>query len=205
MYEDILKDFDLQDSQVLNCYPYGSRVYNTHYAKSDYDFIIVCKSDTIDRDSLSSSWHNYNATIYSYDSFVDKVKLHKISVLECIFIPQNQLLKFSKSIPFTLNKKVLRESISEKASHSWVKSKKKFEVVQDRDVYIAKKSLFHSLRIINFGIQIASKNKIENYRSCANLWEEIYTDPAEEWDHYKEKYQQYFNNQMTEFRKLAPK
>jgi predicted nucleotidyltransferase len=205
MYDFILKDFHLTDEQVLNVYPYGSFVYGTSNIFSDKDFIVVCNNETIDRDSLSSSWRALNATIYSFNSFVEKVLMHKISALECIFLPKDKLLKFSKEIPFVLNKKTLRESISEKASHSWVKSKKKFEVIQDRNVYVAKKSLFHSLRIIDFGIQIAAKGKIDNYSSCKDLWEEIYTEPNEEWDFYKEKYQNYFNSQMTEFRKLAPK
>lgn len=205
MYNFILKDFDLLDEQVLNVYPYGSRVYNTHSVDSDFDFIVVCKNGTLDRDSLDSSWRSLNATIYSLHSFIDKVQQHKISALECVSLPTDKLLKYTTPIPFKVNLLKLRESISEKSSHSWVKAKKKFEVVQDRNVYIAKKSLFHSLRIIDFGIQLATHDKITDFTSSNYLWEEIYTDPIEEWAHYKEKYQAFFNSQMTEFRKLAPK
>ena len=205
MYQFLLKDFDLKDEQVLNVYPYGSKVYQTANQNSDDDFIIVCQDGIVDRDSLSSSWRNLNATIYSYSSFCEKVDLHKISALECISLHNDKLLKFSKDIPFKLNKSVLRESISEKASHSWVKAKKKFEVFQDRNVYIAKKSLFHSLRIIDFGIQFATQGKINDFTSCNSMWNDIYTDQNEEWHYYKEKYQKLFNEQMTQFRKLAPK
>lgn len=205
MYSYILQDFNLKDEDILNVYPYGSHVYGTNNKNSDYDFIVVCKDNILDRDSLDSSWRKLNATIYSHNSFMQKINLHKISALECVSLPENTLLKFSKNINFTIDKKVLRESISEKASHSWVKSKKKFEVILDKDIYIAKKSLFHSLRIINFGIQIANYGKIKEYSCCNDLWQDIYSDPNENWEPYKEKYQNYFNSQMTEFRKVAPK
>lgn len=205
MYQHILTDFKLEDSDVLNVYPYGSKVYGTAGSQSDYDYIVVMKNGTIDRDSLDSSYHKLNVTIYSQDSFQNKLDLHKISLMECFFVPASLMLKNTCKFSFKLDKKLLRESISEKTSNSWVKAKKKFEVMQDRNVYVAKKSLFHSLRIIDFGMQIASKGQIINYSSSNYLWEEIYTNPADTWQPYKDQYQEFFNNQMTEFRKLAPK
>lgn len=205
MYDTIIKDFKLDDSRVNAVFSYGSRVYGTHSNLSDYDFIVVMDDSIHDKDSLESSYNNLNISLYGETSFNEKLNLHKISALECIFLPSNKILKNNLKSKFNLNKKILRESISEKASHSWVKSKKKFEVIQDRNVYIAKKSLFHSLRIIDFGLQIANTGKIENYASCNELWEDIITDPADSWEPYKNKYQEYFNNQMTEFRKAAPK
>lgn len=204
-YEWILQDFKLNDSDVVTVFPYGSRVYGTASYSSDHDFIVILKDGSQDKDSLDSSYHKINVTIYSEFSFQDKVNKHKISALECISIPDNLLLKNKKKFNFKLDKGLLRENISEKASHSWVKAKKKFEVVQDRDVYVAKKSLFHSLRIIDFGIQIAKNQKIINFASCNDIWEEIYCNESEDWSVYKDTYQSYFNSQMTEFRKLAPK
>lgn len=205
MYDFIIQDFKLDQDKILTIFPYGSRVYGTNHEKSDYDFVVVMNRDIDDKDSLESSYHNINVTIYNELSFQDKLNQHKIGALECYFLPQDKLLKNEGKFKFILSKNILRESISEKASKSWVKSKKKFEVVQDRNVYIAKKSLFHSLRIIDFGIQIASKGKIEDYSSCNHLWEEIYTNPADTWQPYKEQYQDFYNHQMTEFRKVAPK
>lgn len=202
----ILKDFKLEDSDVLNIYPYGSRVYGTaHPYHSDYDFIIVVKDGIQDRDSLESTLHNLNATIYSESSFKEKIKQHTISVMECVSLPTPQLVKHSVTYPFDINLSTLRESISTKSSHSWVKAKKKFEVPQDRNVYIAKKSLFHSLRILDFGMQLAKEKRITDFHSCVNLWQEIISNPCEDWAPYKGIYQERFNNLSTEFRKLAPK
>jgi predicted nucleotidyltransferase len=204
-YETILHDFKLEDKHILSVFTYGSRAYGTYDYQSDHDFIIVMTNENHDKDALDSSYNKINVTIYSEDSFIDKIKQHKISALECLFLPKELILKNTKSFSFKLDKDILRSSIGEKTSHSWVKAKKKFEVEQDRNVYIAKKSLFHSLRIADFGVQIAQNGKIINYNSCNSLWEEIKANEADDWLTYKNKYQELLNNKMTEFRKFTPK
>lgn len=220
----IISEFRLNDEHILNIYPYGSRIYNTASEKSDYDFIVVGRGvpvtkypyNSADCDQLDSP--NYPITINLYpseESFEDRIKMHRISVLECLFLPPDKILKETVKFPFILHRKRLRESISEKASNSWVKAKKKFSDNQilnpeigklyEQDFHLAKKSLFHSLRIIDFGIQIATQGKIINYSSCCQLWQEILNNPSNNWQDYQNKYQQYYNSQMTEFRKAAPK
>lgn len=200
----ILKTFQLNDSEVLNIFPYGSRVYGTHSEVSDYDFIIVLNKEVHEFDLISND-KKINIHLYSPDGFMDQLEQHKIAALECFFLPQELLLEKKLKFFFPLNKEKLRSNISEKASHSWVKAKKKLEVEKDKDFYIGKKSLFHSLRIIDFGIQIATHSKIVDYSSSNYLWDEIKNNPSEDWDIYKNKYQKFFNSKMTEFRKQAPK
>ncbi len=202
MYNQILKNFSLKDNDILNVYPYGSYVYETFTNSSDYDFIIVSKNDMREF-SLESG--NLNIHIYSVPEFKEQLGKQKISALECLFLPETALLKNSMKFDFKLDKSILRSSISEKASHSWVKAKKKFEVEKDRNIYIAKKSLFHSLRIIDFGIQIAKYGKIMSYSSSNDLWNVIIANPSESWEDYKNSYQKVFNEKMTEFRKVATK
>ena len=85
-----------------------------------------------------------------------------------------------------------------------MKAKKKLIVEKDYDPYIGKKSLFHSLRIILFGIQIAQYGKIINYEE-ANIYYDIVKSEIIEWEYFKKKYQPIYNNLKTEFRKLAEK
>lgn len=204
MYDLILKNFHLTDKEVINIYSYGSRVYGTHSESSDHDFIIIVNKDVHEFDLMSID-KKINVHLYSTDAFANQLEQHKIAALECFFLPTKFLLKNKLKFTFDLNKEKLRSSISEKASHSWVKAKKKFEIEADRNIYIAKKSLFHSIRIIDFGIQIAKYNKIIDYSSSNNIWEDIMTDPKEKWNHFENKFKLFFNSQMTEFRKLAPK
>jgi hypothetical protein len=204
MLDEIIKKFSLNYENLLSVFPYGSQVYGTANENSDYDYIVVCRDGSAQND-FAVTQENLSCHFYDELSFQDQLSRQKISAMECFFLPDNLVLLSKKKFNFKLNLETLRASISEKASHSWVKSKKKFEVEKDKDIYIAKKSLFHSFRIIDFGTQIAAHERIENYSSCNNLWEDIYTDPSERWDTYKEKYQELFNAHMTEFRKFAPK
>lgn len=204
MKDQILQLFNLSDEKIPAIFPYGSYVYGTASPTSDRDFILICQEGEF-QDEFAVEKNNFSIHLYNPSTFQNHLNQHKISALECCFLPKHLILKENITFSFNLKLDTLRRSISEKSSHSWVKAKKKFEVEKDRNVYIAKKSLFHSLRIIDFGIQIVQHQKIVNYNSCNTLWEEIYTNPSEQWDDYKKQYQEYFNHQMTEFRKLAPK
>lgn len=211
----VLKDFYLDDANVLAAFPYGSRVYGTNRKDSDHDFIIVCKQVKIDSDRLDSTVNPISITTYSEETFKKRIAEHKIFALECLFCPKNLILKNKLDIQFKLNKSKLRHSISEKCSKDWNQAKKRFSDSQDinpvtgeryvRKVYEGKKSLFHCFRMINFAIQIIEKDKIENFGSCNELWEELYTDPSEDWNHYDNKYYSDYNNRLIEFRKMAPK
>jgi hypothetical protein len=198
----ILSTFNYQDNNIKNIYAYGSRVYKTNSETSDYDFIII--SDFYEND-FALEKNNISIHVFSVEQFQNQINDHKISALECLFLDNSNVLKQDHQFNFVLNKSKLRSSISEKSSHAWVKAKKKFEVEKDQNFYIAKKSLFHSLRIIDFGLQIAKNNKIVDYSSSNDIWLDIITDPENNWDHYKNKYQNLFNERMSEFRKVAPK
>jgi Nucleotidyltransferase domain len=204
MLESILKNFHLPNEEVLNIYPYGSRVYQTHTDNSDHDFIIVLNKD-VREFSLTSDDKKINVHLYSPDGFIDQLQQHKIASLECFFLPPELCLKNKLKFFFSLNKEKLRSSISEKASHSWVKAKKKMNVEKDKNIYIAKKSLFHALRIADFGLQIAQHGKIIDYSSSNDIWNDVITDPSEKWDYYDNKFKDILNNRMSEFRKFAPK
>jgi hypothetical protein len=97
----------------------------------------------------------------------------------------------------------LRHSLSAKSSNSFVKAKKKLTIKKDFDLNLGRKSLWHSFRIIDFGIQIIKYNKIIDYKSMNDLFNDImqYYSWIDLFEEYKIKY----NNLLTEFRKLAPK
>lgn len=204
MLDLILNNFKFLDKEVYNVYPYGSRVYGTHTDASDHDFILIVNRD-VNEFSLTSDDKKINVHLYSPPAFEDQLTAHKIAALECFFLPPEKMLKSKLKFFFPLSKEKLRASISEKASHSWVKAKKKMEVEKDKNIYTAKKSLFHSFRIIDFGIQIASLNRIKDYSISNEMWLEIATNPSESWEDYKKQYQDLFNHRMSEFRKFAPK
>lgn len=200
----LAKLFNLNEEDIFYIFGYGSRVYGNYSNNSDYDHIIICKDNSVEND-YALHVNKYSANIYQEYLFDEHVFAHKPYALECLFLDKQFIYANNYKNSFNLNLQKLRSSFSEKASHSWVKCKKKLEVEKDKDIYIGKKSLFHSLRIIDFGIQIAKNNKIVDYSSSNFIWDEIKNDPEESWDYYNSKYKDLFNNRMTEFRKVAPK
>ena len=187
--------FDIEEKDVI-VFPYGSRVYGTFDHNSDYDFIVIMLNPKIGY-SCGQEVRNgeINAHFYSEYRYKDNLAQHKIAPLECHFLQvPNYRFKFK------LNTKRLREEISKKSSNSFVKCKKK---LIDNEYHIGLKSLFHSLRILDFGTQIAKEGKILDYSSSNHYWFEIKEMHNASWQELKIKYQPIFNHLSTEFRKLA--
>lgn len=179
--------------------PYGSRVYGTHREDSDYDYIGLVPANRMVDTGTEYRWNTLNVHIYNRYDFQKQLERHKIHTLEAYYLPNSCV---PKEFKFELDLPKLRVEVAEKASHSFVKARKKID--KEHDFYVGFKSLFHSLRILNFGIQIASKGKID-YTAANKYWFEIRDAGEYNWDYYKNKYQPVYNELATEFRKLAPK
>lgn len=192
---------------AIGVYLYGSRVYGTYGVDSDYDLVMVSH---IEEPFTQFKWSKLNCTVYSVIEFEKMLQAHEISALECLFLPPEFKYKHftDGQICFDASQidlYKLRHSISAKASNSFVKAKKKFIVPEDKDIYVGKKSLFHSLRIPIFGRQIAEHKRIIDYTAANHYWPAIRDCTIEDWDYYKKKYQSVYNNLMSDFRKAAPK
>jgi hypothetical protein len=195
--ERFLKRYDLDARTLL--VPYGSRVYGTHTDKSDYDFIAVVPDDATVKTGEEYRCDDVNVHIYGRTDWQDQLDAHKVHCLEAWFHPDGQVRRAFK---LSLEKSRLRHEFSAKASNSWVKAKKKIDV--ERDYYTGWKSLFHALRILKFGIQIASAGKLD-FAAANDYWDEIKRHQWYEWQPYQDRYQPEYNRLATEFRKAAPK
>jgi predicted nucleotidyltransferase len=191
--------YGLREEDVL-LIPYGSRVYGTHKDNSDHDFIGIVPANRMADTGTEYRWNSLNVHIYNRYDFQNQLLRHKIQTLEAYFLPESQV---STQFKFELDLVKLRCELSEKSSHSFVKAKKKID--KEKDFYVGWKSLFHSMRILIFGTQIASKGKIYDYSAANYLWDEIIQAQQYSWDYFKTRYQPIYNNLATEFRKLAPK
>lgn len=199
MLNEILNKTKLDIRNLIAVYPYGSRVYLTARKNSDYDFIIITSKKT--NEQYSDSLININ--FFTPQEHQIRLNEHEISALECYFLPQEQKLFDKGNFTFKLDLATLRKSLAAKSSNSWVKAKKKLTVEKDYDINLGRKSLFHSIRIIDYGIQIAKHGAIVNYGSCNALFEEImncYT-----WTEMFEQYKERYNKICSEFRVVAPK
>jgi len=129
---------------------------------------------------------------------------HEISAVECWSLPPEMKFRDKIKLNFKLNLSTLRSSVSEKSNHSWVKAKKKLIVPEDRAPYIAKKSLFHSFRIYQFGIQLATTGRITDYAASNELYGRIMNTP-DDWDVIDATFRPEMQALASEFRKVAPK
>lgn len=200
---EIIKILNTSRHHIYNIYPYGSRVYQTASNESDYDFLVVGNFG-VSEGEFEVREENINIHFFPSNLFLKMLKSHQINALEAFFLPNNLVIQQSWVPEFTLDLSKLRKEISAKSSNSWVKCKKKLTVEKDA-YYIGIKSLFHSLRILRFGIQIAKHKKIVDYTEANYLWKEIKEAGKQDWDYFKKKYQKLYNSFATEFRKLAPK
>ena len=193
-------NYDIPSNKIVGVYSFGSSTYGTQTENSDSDFVIIVdmEQDYIQHESKTVDMH-----IMSIDYFKKKLNDHDIMALEAYFNP-NPIKKFETD--FELNLVKLRHQISSVVSNSWVKAKKKVSL-ENEDSWVGWKSLFHSLRILEFGNQIAKNGKITDYTCMVPLWVEIISFVQQDKDineimgYYKPTY----NVERTKFRKLAPK
>jgi len=189
-------------SQVAAVYAYGSQVYGTMTEVSDKDFIVVVDDQTF-RHPDRHYTGEFDFSFYKQRQFEALSLEQEISILECLFLPPQHIIADRLKPGYLLDVPKLRASISHKASNSWVKAKKKLEVT--KEYHIGIKSLWHSLRVLMFGRQIATKGKIVNYQEANDLFHEIMSSGSVDWTYYKNKYQPIYNQLSTEFKKVAPK
>lgn len=197
----VLNEYNFTDEQILNIYLYGSRVYGCNSETSDYDYTVIIKGENYWNQIIHD---DINITFYSPDIFQRMIDEHNCSALECLWLKEEYIIKEEIKFKFDLDLHTLREAFSKKASNSYVKCKKKLIVEEDFNPYIGKKSLFHALRIIIFGIQIAKNDKIIDYGEANPYLKEILDNPSEKWEDYQIKYQPIYNNLKSIFRELVP-
>lgn len=192
----------IQDDNVLCVYRFGSRVYGTANDRSDHDFIVVAV-DWFDSADI-------NIHVYTDEQFLSALARNEIQSMECAFLSADHTLKECIVLQVAIDKTKLRTSISTIVSNSWVKGKKKLIIAGDYDVNLAIKSVFHSLRILDFGTQIAQHGAIVNYGSMnwvladlVKMSETLQRDDL--WNAIDTKYRSTFNKMNVAFKQLCPK
>jgi len=164
--EEICKALKIDYSQVLNIYPYGSRIYGSVNEFSDEDFVIVYKSSLLPSgafkdNAISSEDRMIQGTCYSRAGFIDALNNYQITALECIFLPTDKIVQEKMKFPLKkLDKKEMAKKLITIASASWHNA---ILSHYDDNILFAKKNIYHALRILAFGIQIKKNDKIVDY------------------------------------------
>lgn len=179
--------------------PFGSQVYGTALPDSDLDFIAVFP-DNIAISESELVFGNVNIQTLTLVELQARLDAHQINALEAYFVPESPLPALCS---FTLSLPVLRHSLAQKASHSFVKAKKKLTV--EHAYRTGWKSLFHSLRILTFGIELAQTGVLANFSAANAYWDELWEAQETRWDILQPRWQPVYNALSSEFRRLAPK
>ena len=195
---------DINELEIYNIYEFGSKVYGVSTIYSDEDYILIYSNFANSPRETAYDFKNEKISINAYriDYFIKLLFKHQINCMECIYLPEQFILKEIIKFNIPINKYQLRNSISKIVSNSWVKCKKKLE--KEHEYYIGKKSLYHSFRILDYGIQIAKYNKIRLY-TYQNLWNEIILSEENSWKYFDNKYRILHNKLEHEFKLLSPK
>jgi hypothetical protein len=188
-------------NNALNIYHYGSFVYGTFIEGiSDYDYIVIVPDEMSELDEQQFECNNCQYTVHSAKSWQEMLDRCDVDALETYFLPEQFIVNETIVFIADITKTKVRNSFSHVASNSFVKCKKKLEIEESYNPAIAKKSLWHSLRIIDFGIQILEYDKIVNYASLNHLHEQIVMCEDNRWEYFKQKYKPMYNALKTKFR-----
>jgi len=174
--EEICKALKIDYSQVLNIYPYGSKIYGTANENSDDDYVIVYKSSLLPSgafkdNAISSEDREIQGTCYSRAGFIDALNNYQITALECIFLPADKIIQEKMKFPLKkLDKKEMAKKLITVASASWHNA---ILSHKDNNILFAKKNIYHALRILEFGIQIKKFDKIVDYSIMNDFKKEL--------------------------------
>jgi predicted nucleotidyltransferase len=199
--EEVISASGIHTSRVFNVYIFGSQVYGTSNSDSDWDIIMVANNSV---ESTEIRKGLFNIHVYTPDKFKKDLEWHRIHNLECIFAPDWAKLKetIDYKKDFKLDIPKLRHATSHISSNSWVKAKKK--ITLSNEYHIGIKSLFHSIRITDFSIQIIEFGHIKDFKSSNDIWYDLLTNRYN-WNELEIKYKPIRNKIMSEFRSISYK
>lgn len=191
---------------VLCLYDYGSSVYGCRTNDSDKDYIMVVTDNSgINEENIKIGDNDLN--IYSDSKWCELCNHSKIVCLECYSLRfgcyKKHILKEIKGYIVNLNPVSIRKSVSSVASNAWSKAHKKLVVKEDYSPYIAKKSLWHCIRILLFGIDIHKHGYITDFSLGKEYYPDIVLNENNNWEDYKKKYKPILNTIQTQFRKYS--
>jgi hypothetical protein len=205
-------------NKILAIIPYGSSVY-CNKKPSDFDFVVV-----VDNSFVTQDIHNrtdIDVSIIDKKMFIEHITMNKVRALELLYTPfetKNLFITSEFKSDFDayrkciVNPQKIRENFSKTTSNSYVKAKKKLIIESDYDYISSLKSLWHSIRIASFGIQIVSNNSID-FKSCNEIYLEIQNsyqelnnnDKEKMWNDLHKKFKPIYNKLHSELKILCPK
>jgi len=185
--DEIISLCNIRPFKVNNIFLYGSRVYGTAHSDSDYDLLVV-GGNLLERQELHKG--KFNIHIIIPTKFEENLRGHDVHMLECIWAPDFAIILNKRNFlkEFTLDKKKLKKKLLSQSHQSWMNGKRK---IIETDLHRGSKSIWHSIRILQFGIQIVKHGRINDFQEANKLYTEIVDADEYRWNYYRDKYLPY--------------
>lgn len=182
--KEILFELGIEE-EVIAIFPYGSRVYGNSTSTSDSDYVIVTKSGLLKsgafkQNAISNKGRTIQGVLYSRSGFIDAINNYEITALECLSLPDDVPIK--KTWDFKIQKwedKKFIQAIITKMSASWYSAD---NYAKDDYKDLAKKGVYHAIRILMFAKQIKDNKKVIDFTVANNFKELINLIPDEDFD-----------------------
>ena len=182
--DEIISLSNIPEHKIRAIYLYGSRVYGTNHPGSDYDFRVIACSLDREKELRDSK---YNIHINTPDKFQDDLYNYRAVNLECIYAPSFAVVKedISYRESFKINPAKLKKAFLSQSHDAWHKGKIK---LLDMDIERGLKSIFHSMRILIFGLQILEHGEIIDFSEANDYWAEIDGCDQFKWNYWKDNF-----------------
>lgn len=178
----------------------GSRVYGTAGPTSDEDFLVVL-SRTGQKQDLAFA-DGINIVIHGVSTFQQALDDQSVFALEGHCAPTEHILIAAKpAFKYSLDRKKLAISATEKSHADWQKGRKKFL----EEPGPSRKKIFHSLRVPIFAVQIAKTGKLNDFAAANAFFEDIMTGPDGDVAWYDDHFGKIRENLCAELVQLAGK
>lgn len=197
--DEVMKRSKIHPIRVKAIFGFGSRVYETASYGSDWDWVVIANTSIANQEIRSG---DFNIHVMTQDGFSNCLKEHKTSQVEAFMAPEEFRLLEDIEIEWSPSIPSLRHSFSHTSSNSWVKAKKK---MMQGDYYIGIKSLFHSLRIPLFGIQIANSGYITDFTEANWIYNKIFSVSKWKWNDLDSEFRDLRNKISSDFRIVTQK
>jgi predicted nucleotidyltransferase len=201
--QEISKILEIETELILAVYIYGSRVYGTNNKESDWDYSIVVE-DSVKTQNNTIERNSVDFNLYQKSIFIQEIKNHYMPVLENIFAPST--LKYEKidfSEYFELDLASLRVGVSSISSKCFHYSKILWN--KEQDFKKSKKNVFHSIRYLLEGIQIAKKGKIVDFTEANEVYFHLLETDYDSFEDLKKEIMPKVKELNQVFFELAPK
>ena len=202
-FADAAVDLRAMGVAPLAVYAHGSRVYGTDGPGSDRDHEVIVDDgwDGEEQAEVGEGGRMRQYTLLTRSRWLREAEECTVLFCECAFLPEGLSVTPLAPDGWAPDPERVRRQFSRTASNSWVKCKKKLTVPGSLDPYVAKKSMWHSLRILMFGIQILEHGRIVDYREANPLYAEVMAMP-DDWGAIDARFRPLRNELRSRFRSM---